>query len=157
METRNNQTVAFTGHRKERILQGSGNDSRILAQIREAVTGVVTELYGQGYKEYYTGMASGFDMTAAEAVLQVRERYEDIKLIAAVPFRKQPLWFEAEDQLLYARLLERMDRVVMVSENYHKGCYLRSASQKFLNLFRFYYRSFLKRTEKYCFIFVHLI
>ena len=125
METRNNQTVAFTGHRKERILQGSGNDSRILAQIREAVTGVVTELYGQGYKEYYTGMASGFDMTAAEAVLQVRERYEDIKLIAAVPFRKQPLWFEAEDQLLYARLLERMDRVVMVSENYHKGCYLR--------------------------------
>lgn len=83
METRNNQTVAFTGHRKERILQGSGNDSRILAQIREAVTGVVTELYGQGYKEYYTGMASGFDMTAAEAVLQVRERYEDIKLIAA--------------------------------------------------------------------------
>ena len=57
METRNNQTVAFTGHRKERILQGSGNDSRILAQIREAVTGVVTELYGQGYKEYYTGMA----------------------------------------------------------------------------------------------------
>ena len=116
METRNNQTVAFTGHRKERILQGSGNDSRILAQIREAVTGVVTELYGQGYKEYYTGMASGFDMTAAEA---------DIKLIAAVPFRKQPLWFEAEDQLLYARLLERMDRVVMVSENYHKGCYLR--------------------------------
>ena len=91
METRNNQTVAFTGHRKERILQGSGNDSRILAQIREAVTGVVTELYGQGYKEYYTGMASGFDMTAAEAVLQVRERYKGIKLIAAVPFRKQPL------------------------------------------------------------------
>ena len=78
METRNNQTVAFTGHRKERILQGSGNDSRILAQIREAVAGVVTELYGQGYKEYYTGMASGFDMTAAEAVLQVREirRYQ---------------------------------------------------------------------------------
>ena len=86
---------------------------------------LVIELYGQGYKEYYTGMASGFDMTAAEAVLQVRERYKGIKLIAAVPFRKQPLWFEAEDRLLYARLLERMNRVVMVSENYHKGCYLR--------------------------------
>lgn len=64
METRNNQTVAFTGHRKERILQGFGNDPRILAQIREAVAGMVIELYGQGYKEYYTGMASGFNMTA---------------------------------------------------------------------------------------------
>ena len=52
---------------------------------------MVTELYGQGYKEYYTGMASGFDMTAAEAVLQVRERYEGIKLIAAVPFSETAL------------------------------------------------------------------
>ena len=40
MKTRNNQTVAFTGHRKERILQGFGNDPRILAQIREAVAGM---------------------------------------------------------------------------------------------------------------------
>lgn len=125
METRNNQTVAFTGHRKERILQGVGNDPRILAQIREAVAGMVTELYGQGHKEYYTGMANGFDMAAAEAVLQVKEEYGDIMLVAAVPFRKQPLWFDAEDQLLYTCLLERVDRVVMVSENYHKGCYLR--------------------------------
>ena len=117
--------MVFTGHRKERILQGCGNNPQILAQIREAVAGLVTELYGQGYREYYTGMANGFDMTAAEAVLQVREEYGYITLIAAVPFRKQPLWFDAEDRLLYARLLERMDRVVMVSENYHKGCYLR--------------------------------
>ena len=56
METRNNQTVAFTGHRKERILQGVGNDPRILAQIREVVAVMVTELYRQGYKVYYTGM-----------------------------------------------------------------------------------------------------
>ena len=84
-----------------------------------------TENNGVGYKEYYTGMANGFDMAAAEAVLQVKEEYGDIMLVAAVPFRKQPLWFDAEDQLLYTCLLERVDRVVMVSENYHKGCYLR--------------------------------
>lgn len=125
METKNNQVVAFTGHRKERILQGCGNNLRILAQIRETVAEQVIELYGQGYNIYYTGMANGFDIAAAEAVLQVREEYGDIMLIAAVPFRKQPLWFDAEDQLLYARLLERTDWVVMVSENYHKGCYLR--------------------------------
>ena len=32
-------------------------------------------------------------------------------LIVAVPFRKQPLWFDAEDRLLYACLLERVDQV----------------------------------------------
>ena len=125
MEAKNNLAVAFTGHRKERILQGNGNNLLTLAQIKDAVVEMVTELYGKGYKAYYTGMANGFDMIAAEAVLQVREEYGDIVLIAAVPFRKQPLWFDAEDQLLYARLLERTNRVVMVSENYHKGCYLR--------------------------------
>lgn len=125
MEAKNNQVVAFTGHRKERILQGCGNNPLILKRIKEAVVRQVTELHRQGYKVYYTGMANGFDMAAAEAVLQVREEYGDIMLVAAVPFRKQPLWFDAEDQLLYACLLERVDRVVMVSENYHKGCYLR--------------------------------
>lgn len=125
MEAKNNQVVAFTGHRKERILQGCGNNPQVLARIKEEVVELVTELYGQGYTVYYTGMANGFDMIAAEAVLQVREEYESIMLMAAVLFRKQPLWFDAEDQLLYAGLLEKMNRVVMVSENYHKGCYLR--------------------------------
>ena len=91
MEAKNNLAVAFTGHRKERILQGNGNNLLTLAQIKDAVVEMVTELYGKGYKAYYTGMANGFDMIAAEAVLQVREEYGDIVLIAAVPFRKQPL------------------------------------------------------------------
>lgn len=125
MEVKRNQVVAFTGHRKERILQGCGNNPGVFDQIREAVTEQVISLYEQGYDTFYTGMANGFDMLAAEAVLKAREEYDDIMLIAAVPFRKQPQWFDAEDQLLYARLLENMDRVVMVSENYHKGCYLR--------------------------------
>ena len=49
---------------------------------------LVTELYGPGYKVYNTGMSNGFDMVAAEAVLQVRKKYGDIMLMEAVPFRK---------------------------------------------------------------------
>lgn len=82
-------------------------------------------MHGQGYNVFYTGMATGFDMIAAEAVLLAKEKYGDITLAAAIPFRKQPLWFDAEDQLLYHRLLKKADRVVMVSENYYKGCYIR--------------------------------
>ena len=69
MEAKNNLAVAFTGHRKERILQGNGNNLLTLAQIKDAVVEMVTELYGKGYKAYYTGMANGFDMIAAEAEL----------------------------------------------------------------------------------------
>lgn len=125
METKSNLVAAFTGHRKERILQGCGNNFQTLGQIRDVVVNQVIELYGQGYNVFYTGMANGFDMIAAEAVLMVKERYGDITLVAAIPFRKQPLWFDAEDQLLYHRLLKKTDRVVMLSENYYKGCYIR--------------------------------
>ena len=55
MEAKNNLAVAFTGHRKERILQGNGNNLLTLAQIKDAVVEMVTELYGKGYKAYYTG------------------------------------------------------------------------------------------------------
>lgn len=125
METKSNLVAAFTGHRKERILQGCGNNFQIFGQIRDVVVNQVIELYGQGYNVFYTGMANGFDMIAAEAVLLVKEKYGDITLAAAIPFRKQPLWFDAEDQLSYHRLLKKADRVVMVSENYYKGCYIR--------------------------------
>ena len=52
MEAKNNLAVAVTGHRKERILQGNGNNLLTLAQIKDAVVEMVTELYGKGYKAY---------------------------------------------------------------------------------------------------------
>ena len=89
------------------------------------MTGVVTELYGQGYKEYYTGMASGFDMTAAEAVLQVRERYEDIKLIAAVPFRETALVVLKRKTSCCMPVCWKGWTGWSWFRDYHKGCYLR--------------------------------
>lgn len=62
-------------------------------------------------------MAEGFDMIAAEAVLQLKEQYEDMTLAAAIPFRAQAEWFDPQDQLLYRELLKKADRVVMLSEN----------------------------------------
>ena len=116
MEAKNNLAVAFTGHRKERILQGNGNNLLTLAQIKDAVVEMVTELYGKGYKAYYTGMANGFDMIAAEAVLQVREEYGDIVLIAAVPFRKQPLWFDA---CLFCQSKQLLFEILLISRHQH--------------------------------------
>ena len=55
-------------------------------------------------------------MIAAEAVLQLKEQYEDMTLAAAIPFRAQAEWFDPQDQLLYRELLKKADRVVMLSE-----------------------------------------
>jgi len=125
MNTEERKVAAFTGHRKKRLLC-EGTDRQVPAsQIREETADMVLYLYGQGYREFYTGMAEGFDMIAAEAVLQLRKHHEDMALVAAIPFRAQPAWFDPEDQLLYRELLGQADRVVMLSEKYYRGCYLR--------------------------------
>ena len=67
-----------------------------------------------------TNALSGSENAALSSKLTVRTVYI-LSLIHILFNRNLNVLGNAE----HARLLERMDRVVMVSENYHKGCYLR--------------------------------
>lgn len=119
------KVAAFTGHRKQRLMQENKDYRNLSGQIRGKVITMIKNLYEEGFREFYSGMAEGFDMIAAEAVLQLKEQYEDMTLAAAIPFRAQAEWFDPQDQLLYRELLKKADRVVMLSEKYYRGCYLR--------------------------------
>ena len=125
MKQEEKKVAAFTGHRKQRLMQVNKDYRNLSGQIREKVITMIKNLYEEGFREFYSGMAEGFDMIAAEAVLQLKEQYEDMTLAAAIPFRAQAEWFDPQDQLLYRELLKKADRVVMLSEKYYRGCYLR--------------------------------
>ena len=100
MDSEERKVAAFTGHRKKRQLC-EGTDRQVpVSRIKEEVADLVMYLYGQGYREFYSGMAEGFDMIAAEAVLQLRENHKDMALVATIPFRTQPRWFCPQTQLL---------------------------------------------------------
>ncbi len=104
--------VAFTGHRNYR-----GESARELElHLRRLCEG--------GYRYFYSGMAEGFDLAAAEAVVALRKEFP-IQLIAVLPHPKQPYGFSAENRLRYAQLLEAADRVVEVASAYHAGCFHR--------------------------------
>lgn len=104
-------TVAFTGHRSYR----HEADLR-LRQTIEA-------LWRAGRRCFLSGMAMGFDMAAAEAVLELRERWRDLRLVAVVPFRGQERLFPEEEQRRFNRILEAADEVVILSEGYSRGVY----------------------------------
>ena len=125
MKQEEKKVAAFTGHRKQRLMQENKDYRNFSGQIRGKVITMIKNLYEEGFREFYSGMAEGFDMIAAEAVLQLKEQYEDMTLAAAIPFRAQAEWFDPQDQLLYRELLKKADRVVMLSEKYYRGCYLR--------------------------------
>lgn len=123
-ETGRKKVAAFTGHRKQRLMQVN-KDYQPQRTNQGKGHNYDKNLYEEGFREFYSGMAEGFDMIAAEAVLQLKEQYEDMTLAAAIPFRAQAEWFDPQDQLLYRELLKKADRVVMLSEKYYRGCYLR--------------------------------
>lgn len=105
-------TAAFTGHRHY-----GGEADETLRQMLE-------RLYAEGFRIFLSGMAAGFDLAAAEAVVRLRARHPDVRLVAVVPFRDQPGHFTPEDRKRYAALLAAADRTECLSERFHKGCYM---------------------------------
>ena len=104
-------SVAFSGHRTYR-----GDAAGALRRILE-------ELYARGFRTFLSGMAVGFDLAAAEAVLELRGRRPDVRLVAAVPFRGQEARFPQADRERFGRVLAAADAVEVLSPVYHRGCY----------------------------------
>ena len=71
------RTVSFTGHRT------------YCGEADAALAETLRQLYAEGYRVFISGMAVGFDLAAAEAVLALREAYPEVRLVCAVPFEGQ--------------------------------------------------------------------
>lgn len=104
-------TASFTGHR---TYCGDGAD---------ALRRTVETLYDRGFRTFLSGMAVGFDLAAAEAVLELRGRRPDVRLVAVVPFEGQQTRFSGADRARFDRVLAEADGVEVLSVAYHRGCY----------------------------------
>ena len=101
---------AFTGHRDL--------DSRF---DRELLDRVILNLIKSGARNFYCGMAIGFDMLAAETVLRHKENY-DIKLCACIPCDGQSKYFSLKDKERYEKILCACDEKIIFSTEYTPGC-----------------------------------
>ena len=104
-------SVAFSGHRT------------YCGDAADALHRTGGELSARGFRTFLSGMAVGFDLAAAEAVLELRERMPDVRLIAAVPFQGQEARFSQSDRERFSRVLSAADVVEVLSPVYHRGCY----------------------------------
>ncbi len=111
--TLDRNTLCFTGHRC--YVPSPGDEARLAAALVSAMD--------DGYRMFISGMAPGFDLAAAEAVLGLRG--SGARLVAAIPFRGQPRGYTADDRRRYDALLESADEVRVLAERYSHGCYYR--------------------------------
>lgn len=106
-------TAAFTGHR---TYAGDCDD---------VLDAVLRRLYGRGFRTFISGMAAGFDMAAAQAVLRLRRSHPDVRLVCAIPFRGQAARFAPADAERYDALCRAADVAIYLCEEYDAGCYRR--------------------------------
>lgn len=118
MEIAKEKTVAFTGHRKEKIIRENG-DCNLLNVIATETYERVLSLCQKGYDTFLSGMSEGFDLIAAEAVLKAQKDFPSIRLIAVVPFKGQEQRYSYEDKKLYKAICEKASDVICISQNYH--------------------------------------
>ena len=112
--------VAFTGHRAMSYVAGDSAEA-----LRSRLDATLRELYSRGARTFYSGMAEGFDLLAARAVLDLQSKYSDVQLIAAVPFRGHGRSLSAVVRRDYEHILRAANRVEVLAEEYSRECFLR--------------------------------
>ena len=105
------KACAFTGHRQ------LGEDFSARKLKKE-----IKKLMEAGVDTFYNGMAMGFDLIAAEQVLELKKKFPCARLIACVPCYGQEKYFSDEDKKRYAKILKKADETVTLSEYYYNGC-----------------------------------
>jgi uncharacterized phage-like protein YoqJ len=109
-------TAAFTGHRYINM------DDSVL---RDGLTHTIREQYRNGYASFITGGAVGFDLLAAEVVLELQKEYTGIQLFCAVPYAGHHLYFRDESKQRYIHIADNATSNIILSSRYHDGCFLR--------------------------------
>ena len=113
LENKPIKNCAFTGHREL-------DESFSLEKLQKTVL----ELAKKGAENFFCGMAKGFDLFAAEAVLKIKENYPKVKLVACVPYYGQEKGYSQEDKKRYVNILKNCDFKITFADEYYKGCTL---------------------------------
>lgn len=118
-------TCCFTGHRPDKLPWGLDENSAECRKLRIEIAIQLEALHSAGIAHFISGMALGCDLLFAEAVLAMREEYDDVTLEAAVPCDSQANSWPDEQKERYNAILSSCDTVTFVQHQYTPGCMLR--------------------------------
>lgn len=85
----------------------------------------INDLLRDGYLHFISGGALGVDLDFAEEVLRAKKIYAEITLEIAVPCKTQTVRWTVAERLRYFSILDRADKVTILSEQYSSFCMLK--------------------------------
>ena len=118
-------SCCFTGYRPQKFPFSLERSDPRYIDFENRLMGKITELIQAGFDTFYSGMAMGFDIIAAECVLAASDAAADrsVRLICAVPFLAQAQKYPPEWRARYNRVVLSADNLILISNDYYTGCY----------------------------------
>lgn len=114
------KTVCITGHREKSIIPYM-NDSSYLHLTRSVVRMMLYRYIDmaleKGYTDFFSGLAEGTDLWAAEYILIKKNTNSNIRLIGAMPFLKHSTFAAADTKRLICKVENGADRVVLLNDS----------------------------------------
>nr|WP_297172756.1 SLOG family protein [uncultured Agathobaculum sp.] len=121
MQNHRNITCCFSGYRIEKM-PVRADDLYAVQSLETELDHAVSLAAARGYMRFFSGMSTGFDLWAAEAVLRARDQLP-VQLLCAVPFDRQADRYPIEWKRRFNHCLLAADRVYALSRQYYVGCY----------------------------------
>ena len=113
----------FSGYRPEKMPPDLPEGSPAFAELLQRLRQYIPRASRAGYRHFLSGMSRGFDLWAAEAVLELQEQGCAIDLWAAVAYPGMEQYWEPEWQQRYHAVLSHAAKVFPVSGKYARECY----------------------------------
>lgn len=110
------QSVCFTGHRSKKLVQSE-------EEVKHLLTTAIDDAIAVGYTDFFTGMAEGADIWAAEIVLHRKEQNNLLHLFCALPYPDFEKGRSDVEQLRYPKIIAHADEVYTLSFQYTRNCY----------------------------------
>lgn len=104
----------FTGHRDIPADQRDYLGALLSLTVEELIAG--------GCRDFYCGGAIGFDTMAAVTVLNKKKSHPDIRLLLALPCGDQSARWRYADKVMYEKIKERADEVILLFPRYTPYC-----------------------------------
>ena len=114
----------FTGHRPAKLPWRYDESNTACKKLKKELAFWITKLIEFGVTDFYTGMAMGVDIWAAEIVLGLKKKYRDrtIRLTAVIPFEGQQNKWTGEWKKRYSDILKAADSKIVLQQQYTRGC-----------------------------------
>ena len=117
-------TCCFTGPRPPRLPMNGNEYSDEIIALKADLRSAIFDAYYDGFRFFMSGMADGFDLFAAETVLDMKDEFEGIALVAVLPYSGVQNRHSAAVSCRMNSVLQRADMVCCLSEDYFTVCEL---------------------------------